>query len=73
MDPTEAAKVTQNADELQDMCDDHLQEPAPQPEPDLSAELTKDIQRSPTMAMAKDVTATTGFVDTPRNLSSCIA
>ena len=47
MDPTEAAKITQNADELQDMCDDHLQEPAPQPEPDLSAELTKDIQRSP--------------------------
>lgn len=26
-----------------------------------------------TMAMAKDVTATTGFVDMPRNLSSCIA
>jgi hypothetical protein len=45
MDPTEAAKITQNPDELQDMCDDHLQEPAP--EPDLSAELTKDIQRSP--------------------------
>lgn len=46
MDPAEAVKVTQDPDELQDLCDDNLQEPAPEPSPDLSTELTKDIQRS---------------------------
>eukprot|EP01047_Picozoa_sp_COSAG01_P057651 COSAG01_NODE_6691_length_3540_cov_45.836675_1_plen_77_part_00 len=50
MDPAEAVKVTQDPDELQDLCDDNLQGPAPEPSPDLSTELTKDIQRSPPRA-----------------------
>ena len=48
MDPAEAVKVTQDPDELQDLCDDNLQTPAP--EPDLAEQLTKDIQRDPPKA-----------------------
>ena len=49
MDPIEASKLTECADERRDLCDDNLHHPEPDPDlhENLSEQLTSDIQRDP--------------------------
>ena len=50
MDPMEASKETECPDERHDLCDDHLQQPAPAPQDNLADQLTSDIQKDPPKA-----------------------